>query len=51
VTFAPSETKRHAFDFAVGSDFASLRLRPGTYLLTGAYRDHWSKQDTVNIRD
>ena len=37
VTFAPGETKRQVFDFAVGDDFARRRLPPGEYTVLGGY--------------
>lgn len=37
VTFAPGETKRQVFDFAVGTGFAHRRVPPGEYTVLGGY--------------
>jgi hypothetical protein len=39
-TFAAGETKRHVFDFQIGSNVTSRSLPPGTYTLRAGYGGH-----------
>lgn len=39
-SFAAGETKRHVFDFRIGSNVESRSLPPGTYILRAGYGGH-----------
>ena len=41
--FAPGETKKHVFDFAIGDDAFGNQLLPGNYTVRGAFSDHWGE--------
>jgi hypothetical protein len=47
--FAPSETKKQVFDFALGDDLPAKKLQPGSYIVRGGYSDYWSGYVTVVI--
>jgi hypothetical protein len=49
VTFAPGETKRQLFDFAIGNDLPSRRLPPGAYTVVGAYGSHRTSATSLTI--
>jgi hypothetical protein len=49
VTFAPGETKRQYFDFAIGNDLPARRLPPGAYTVVGAYGSHRSDATAVTV--
>jgi hypothetical protein len=38
--FAPGETKRQVFDFAIGYDFVHSKLPPGNYIARGGYSEY-----------
>jgi hypothetical protein len=50
VTFAPFETKRQVFDFAIGNDLSALRPSPGVYVVSGGYGSHWVWGLSVTLR-
>jgi hypothetical protein len=47
--FAPGETKRQVFDFAMGNDLRAFKLPPGNYIARGGYSDYWSTYSTFGI--
>jgi hypothetical protein len=47
--FAPGETKKHVFDFAIGNDLRASRLPPGNYLARGGYSDYWAAYSSFVI--
>ncbi|HEV7388474.1 MAG TPA: hypothetical protein VGN73_07685 [Gemmatimonadaceae bacterium] len=47
--FAPGETKRHVFDFSIGTDIFSRELLPGSYTLRGSYADYLSGESSFVI--
>jgi len=47
--FAPGETKRQVFDFAMGNDLRAFKLPPGNYIARGGYSDYWSTHSTFVI--
>ena len=47
--FAPGETKKQVFDFAIGNDLRAQKLPPGNYLARGGYSDYWSTYSTFVI--
>jgi len=40
--FAPGETKRQVFDFAIGDSPFANQLLSGNYIVRGGYSDYWS---------
>ena len=47
--FAPGETKKQVFDFAIGNDLFAQRLPPGNYIARGGYSDYMSTDSTFVI--
>jgi hypothetical protein len=47
--FAPGETKKHVFDFAIGNDLFAGKLPPGNYIARGGYSDYMSSYSTFVI--
>jgi hypothetical protein len=47
--FAPGETKKQVFDFAIGNDFVAHKLPPGNYTARGGYSDWLSRDSTFVI--
>ena len=47
--FAPGETKKQVFDFAIGNDPAANKLPPGNYIARGGYSDYWSTDSSFVI--
>lgn len=47
--FAPGETKKQVFDFAIGNDLFAHELPPGNYIARGGYSDYWSTDSTFVI--
>jgi hypothetical protein len=47
--FAPGETKKQIFDFAIGNDLFAQKLPPGNYIARGGYSDYWSTDSTFVI--
>jgi hypothetical protein len=47
--FAPGETKKQVFDFAIGNDLFEHKLPPGNYIARGGYSDYWSTHSTFVI--
>lgn len=47
--FAPGETKRQVFDFAIGNDLVHSKLPPGNYIARGGYSDYQSADSTFVI--
>jgi hypothetical protein len=47
--FAPGETKKQVFDFAIGNDLFAQKLPPGKYIARGEYSDYWSTDSTFVI--
>lgn len=40
--FAPGETKRQVFDFAIGDSPFANQLQTGNYIVRGGYSDYWT---------
>ena len=49
VTFAPGETKRQVFDFAIGASLAQRRVPPGDYTLLGGYGTQFSAPAALTV--
>jgi len=47
--YAPGETKKQVFDFAIGNDLFAHKLPPGNYIARGGYSDYWSTDSTFVI--
>jgi hypothetical protein len=47
--FAPGETKKQVFDFAIGNDLFAQKLPPGNYIARGGYSDYMSTYSTFVI--
>lgn len=47
--FAPGETKRQVFDFAIGDSPFGNQLLPGNYTVRGGFSDYWSADSTFVI--
>jgi len=47
--FAPGETKRQVFDFAIGDSPFGNQLLPGSYVVRGGFSDYWSADSTFVI--
>jgi hypothetical protein len=47
--FAPGETKKQVFDFAIGNDLFAHQLPPGDYIARGGYSNWWSTDSTFVI--
>lgn len=47
--FAPGETKKTIFDFAIGNSLGSRQLPPGEYTIRGGYDDYWTPPAIVTI--
>jgi hypothetical protein len=47
--FAPGETKRQVFDFAIGDSPFGNQLLPGNYVVRGGFSDYWSADSTFVI--
>jgi len=46
--FAPGETKKQVFDFAIGNDPSAHKLPPGNYIARGGYA-HWMSSDSTFV--
>jgi hypothetical protein len=47
--FAPGETKRHVFDFSIGTDMPAFELPPGNYTVRGSFADYLSRDSSFVI--
>jgi hypothetical protein len=47
--FAPGETKKQVFDFAIGKDLFAQQLPPGNYIARGGYSEWMSTDSTFVI--
>ena len=47
--FAPGETKKQVFDFAIGNDLFAHKLPPGNYIARGGYSDYHSADSSFVI--
>jgi hypothetical protein len=47
--FAPGETKRQVYDFAIGDSPFGNQLLPGNYTVRGGFSDYWSADSTFVI--
>jgi hypothetical protein len=47
--FAPGETKKQVFDFAIGDSPFGNQLLPGNYLVRGGFSDYWSADSAFVI--
>jgi hypothetical protein len=47
--FAPGETKKQVYDFAIGDSPFGNQLLPGNYVVRGGFSDYWSADSAFVI--